>query len=234
MFNTYLIRFAIRIILLFVGFLVYFTDPGILDVENFEFFSSFSPTHIIWVYLLVVILFAFFPKARVNIGSLKYRKKYYSPTDYNADKLVAFKRKTNRSALLIAALWLVFNIPFWILYYLKIITSKELLFLVMIFAAADIFCVLFFCPFQLVLNTKCCTTCRIFLWDHLMMVTPLMVVPGFFARSLVVLAALLLLVWEMSWRLHPEYFWENSNKSLRCSACHDKICQIKKPISTQK
>ena len=230
----YLIRFAIRIIFLFIGFLIYFVAPNILDVENFEFFSGFSATHIFWIYLLVIMLFAFIPKAKVNIGTLKYRKKYFSPADFDEEALRVFKKSSNRSGLLIAIMWIAVNIPFWILYLLNIITSKELLFLVLIYAVADIFCVLFFCPFQLILQTKCCTTCRVFLWDHLMMVTPLVVVPGFFSRSLVILAACLLIIWEISWKLHPEYFWEGSNKSLQCSTCNDKICQIKKPLITQK
>jgi hypothetical protein len=74
------------------------------------------------------------------------------------------------------------------------------------------------------LGNKCCTTCRIFNWDHMMMFTPMLLVGSFFSISLLVMAIIDLAVWEITIYLHPERFWENSNMALKCSECTDKLC----------
>ena len=61
----------------------------------------------------------------------------------------------------------------------------------------DLICVLIWCPFRLIMKNRCCTTCRIFNWDHLMMFSPLIFMGGFFASSLVILSAVAWLVWEL-------------------------------------
>ena len=230
MFITYVIRFALRIIVLVIGMILYIKAPELLDIDNFDFFSSFSVMHLFWLFLLATLFFSYIPKAKVSIGSLKNSRKYYSSIDYNVAELEEYKAKTDKKAIVVALIWIVFNTPFWILYLLKIISSKELLILVLLFAVADLFCVLIFCPFQLFFRNKCCTTCRIFLWDHIFLVSPLIVVPGFFSKSLIIIAAILVIIWEIQWHRHPEYFWEGSNKNLQCNTCKDKICTIKKPI----
>ena len=229
LFGTYFMRFFIRIAVLAFGCILYFRSPDLLDIENFSFFSSFSITHIFWIFLLASLLFASFPNTNVSIGALKYRRKYYSPAMFDKNDFIEFKHKTNKKTIVIAIVWILFLTPFWTLYFFKIITSRELLILVLIFALADIFCILFFCPFQLFLGNKCCTTCRIFLWDHIFMLSPLIFVPGFFAKSLVIAAVIFLLIWEIQWNRHPEYFYEKSNANLRCSSCTGKLCLIKKP-----
>ena len=228
LFKTYVIRFILRIAVLVFGCILYFKAPKMLDIDAFDFFSSPSITHIIWLILLLMLLYSFFPKAKVSIGALKYRKKYYSAGLFKREGLTDYIKKTNRKALIIAIVWILFNTPFWILYLIEIISSRELLILVLMFAVADLFCVLFFCPFQLYLKNKCCKTCRIFLWDNIFLVTPLIVVPGFFSKSLVILAAISFIIWEAQAFRHPEYFYEKSNTNLNCSYCKESLCKIKK------
>ena len=74
------------------------------------------------------------------------------------------------------------------------------------------------------MKTRCCTECRIFNWDHLMMFSPLLFVDGFYARSLVVMAAAVFILWEYCIMAYPERFWEMSNEALKCSSCTDKLC----------
>ena len=57
-----------------------------------------------------------------------------------------------------------------------------------------------------------------------MMFSPLIFMGGFFAVSLVVLAILAWLVWELCFMMYPERFWDHSNAALQCSACTDKLC----------
>ena len=46
----------------------------------------------------------------------------------------------------------------------------------------------------------------------------------------VLLALLLMLVWELSFRLHPERFFEETNACLSCSHCQEKLCHHKKQL----
>jgi len=88
----------------------------------------------------------------------------------------------------------------------------------------DLICVLIWCPFRLIMKTRCCTTCRIFNWDHLMMFTPMLFVKSFFAASLLAMAIAVWAVWELCVAIYPERFWEGSNDALKCANCTDKLC----------
>ena len=93
-----------------------------------------------------------------------------------------------------------------------------------LFYVCDLICVLIWCPFRLIMGNRCCTTCRIFNWDHFMMFSPMLFMGGFYGMSLVILSILALLVWEIGVLIHPERFWEKSNIALKCSQCTDKLC----------
>ena len=111
-----------------------------------------------------------------------------------------------------------------ILYYNDVINQIGLFIISVFFYVCDLICVLVWCPFRLIMKNKCCTTCRIFNWDHLMMFSPLIFCGGFFAISLVIIAFLAWLIWELSILRYPERFAEMTNIALRCSKCTDKLC----------
>ena len=111
-----------------------------------------------------------------------------------------------------------------ILYAAGVIGKMGLFLVTVFFYVCDLICVLIWCPFWLIMKNRCCTTCRIFNWDHLMMFTPLIYVGGFYSVSLVVLAFLAWLIWELCVMMYPERFWANSNAALKCSECTDKLC----------
>ena len=105
------------------------------------------------------------------------------------------------------------------------VLNRAGLFLIsVLFYVCDLICVLIWCPFRLLMRTRCCTTCRIFNWDHLMMFSPMIFLGGFYAVSLIVLAFLAWLVWELCIMMYPERFWDKSNAALKCSECTDKLC----------
>ena len=78
--------------------------------------------------------------------------------------------------------------------------------------------------FRIFMKTRCCTECRIFNWDHLMMFTPFLFVDGFYARSLLTMSVFVFLLWEYCIMAYPERFWEVTNVALRCTECTDKLC----------
>ena len=121
-------------------------------------------------------------------------------------------------------IWILLISALGVLYYTDIINKLWLFMISVFFYVCDLICVLIWCPFRLIMKNKCCTTCRIFNWDHLMMFSPLIFVGGFFAISLVALAVLAWLIWELCVLLYPERFWEMTNLSLQCCECTDKLC----------
>jgi hypothetical protein len=106
----------------------------------------------------------------------------------------------------------------------NILKEAEMFLISAAFYVFDLVCVVIWCPFRLLMKTRCCTTCRIFNWDHLMMFTPMLFIKGFFSISLIAVAASVFILWELSILLHPERFWERSNCSIRCSGCSDYLC----------
>ena len=57
-----------------------------------------------------------------------------------------------------------------------------------------------------------------------MMFSPLIFVGGFFSLSLVAMALLVWLVWELCVIIYPERFCEMTNAALKCVNCTDKLC----------
>ena len=55
------------------------------------------------------------------------------------------------------------------------------------------------------------------------MFSPLIFMGGFYAVSLVVMAALDWLVWELCVMMYPERFWDKSNAAFKCANCTDKL-----------
>ena len=99
------------------------------------------------------------------------------------------------------------------------------------YSVCDMICILFFCPFQTwMMKNKCCSTCRIYNWDYIMMFTPLLVVDNPYAKCLVGLSLLLLIRWELNYFMHPERFYEETNCALSCANCKEKLCHHKKQL----
>lgn len=121
-------------------------------------------------------------------------------------------------------LWCLLIAAIGALYYTGVLDKANLFMISVLFYVCDLICVLIWCPFRLILKNRCCTTCRIFNWDHLMMFSPLIFMGGFYAGSLVAMAAVAWLVWELCVMMYPERFWDHSNEALKCSECTDKLC----------
>ena len=100
------------------------------------------------------------------------------------------------------------------LYFCNVVNEICLFIISVFFYVCDLICVLIWCPFRLIMKNKCCTTCRIFNWDHLMMFSPLIFVGGFFSISLVVIAFIAWLAWELCVMIYPERFCEMTNAAL--------------------
>ena len=194
-------------------------------LENF--FGEFSLFHLLWGIWLIDMFYQLVPvKEHIALGSQKLFEQKFRPIreKINYQSLRSYIINTTKAAYKIFIIWTLLIVALGILYYHDIIGDVFLLMTSIVFYVCDLICVLIWCPFRLIMKNKCCTTCRIFNWDHLMMFTPLVFVDGFYARSLLLISIAVWLVWEVSVMLYPERFWEFSNEALKCVNCTDKLC----------
>ena len=226
--KTYFVKLFCRIAILLASILLYFTHPQQFDViEGWNFFTGFSVFHILWAVWVFDMVTQLMPVKNIALGSQKFFKEKFRPAInklLDKERLKAYIKATNKAAGKVMALWLSLVAALSALKHFKIIESKHLFLVTVTFYVCDLICVLIWCPFRLMLGNKCCTTCRIFNWDHLMMFTPMLWVGSFFSISLLALSIIDFVIWEINIYLHPERFWEQSNISLKCSECTDKLC----------
>ncbi len=226
----YWVKFTIRIIILIVVLLLYiFKDQHnqFNVIVGFNFFREFSVFHVLWAIWLIDMLYQLIPvKGYIALGSRKNFKHRFKPIQerINKESLNKYIKQNNKSAYIVLLLWITLILIIGLLWHFKIIDNSFLLLISTTFYLCDLICVLIWCPFRLILKTKCCTTCRIFNWDHMMMFTPMIFLKGFFSISLLVIALVIWIIWEICILLYPERFWENSNAALKCSECTDKLC----------
>jgi hypothetical protein len=226
--QVYFTKLYARITILLASIILYFYAPDQFDViEGWNFFKKFSVFHVLWGIWVYDMMSQLFPVKNIALGSQKFFKEKFRPAIHKLldfDKLKEFIKNTNKAAGRVLAIWLLFIGAISALKAFKVIENKHLFLISVAFYVCDLICVLIWCPFRLMLGNKCCTTCRIFNWDHMMMFTPMLLVGSFFSISLLVMAIIDLAVWEITIYLHPERFWENSNMALKCSECTDKLC----------
>ena len=226
----YWIKFYLRIIVFFIASILYVFKGyhNQFDIlEGFNFFKQFSIFHLLWIVWVIDMLYQLIPiKGYIALGSRKNFKHRFKPITerINRESLKKYIISNNKSAYLVFLIWTALISIIGILWHLKILNNNLLLLISTAFYVCDLICVLIWCPFRLILKTKCCTTCRIFNWDHMMMFTPMVFIKGFYSLSLLAIAFVIWIIWELCVLLYPERFWENSNAALKCSECTDKLC----------
>lgn len=154
--------------------------------------------------------------------TVKDKKNRLSQINY--ESLRDYVIKTTKKAYRVFVIWAALMVVIGILYFTETITYREIFLTSVVFFVCDLICVLVWCPFRLILGNKCCTTCRIFNWDHAMMFLPLAYIPGLYTTSLLILSIFIWIIWEVHMMIYPERFWEVTNVSLRCTECTDKLC----------
>lgn len=226
--KRYIARLVGRIFVLILSLALFIWYPGAFEVlDGSGFFRAFSPFHLLWVIWLVDMIYQLIPvKDHIPLGSQKLFRQRFLPIreKINYPDLKEYIVSTTKAAGKVMWLWVLLLAVIGVLYFFNVIDKKILLLISITFYVCDLICVLIWCPFRLILKNRCCTTCRIFNWDHLMMFSPLIFVGGFFALSLFAISLVVVLVWELSIYIYPERFWEYSNEALKCSNCTDKLC----------
>ena len=217
-----------RCIVLLAVILLYCFDRAEFTVlRGWNFFRRLSVLHFLWLIWVLDMASQLFPiKGCFSLGSQKHFLQRFRPIteaiNYQALKEHIFT--TTKAAYKVFLLWGALLIMLALLFFLHILSSVGVFFCSVVFYVCDLICVLIWCPFRLIMKNRCCTTCRIYNWDHLMMFSPLVLTPGFYTTSLLLIAFAVWVLWELCVMLYPERFWEHSNLALQCSECTDKLC----------
>lgn len=226
--KNYIARLIGRCLVLLLGIAMCMLKPEAFEIINgWNFFQQFSVLHLLWGVWMMDMLFQLIPmKGIVPLGSQKLFQKRFVAVKGNLEekRLREHIAKDTKKAYQIFLVWTVMIAILGGLRHMKIISDRILFMISVFFYVCDLICVLIWCPFRVFMQNRCCTTCRIFNWDHAMMFTPLLFVEGFYAKSLVVMAFAVWVLWEYSVMVAPERFWDGSNAALKCSNCTDKLC----------
>ncbi len=226
--RIYFLRLTGRIAVFVIAILLYAFEISAYSIaDGWNFFSNVSLLHLLWILWMCDMVLQLIPiKSHISIGSQKVFESLFKPIKENVNykKLKQYIKDTTATAYKVMLIWIAGTIFISILYLGGIIDTGTMVLISTFFYVCDLICVLIWCPFRLIMHNKCCTTCRIFNWDHLMMFMPIIALNSFFSWSLIIFALVVWLVWEICVLIYPERFWENSNMALRCSECTDKLC----------
>ncbi len=226
--KIYFLRLAGRIAIFVLCVLLAVFNKNQFDVLlGTDFFKQFSLLHILWIIWVLDMIFQLIPvRAHISIGSQKQFLAFFRPIKekFSYKSLKNHIITTTHLAYKVFIIWCILIGIIGILYYKGVIDTVAVFIICTFFYVADLICVLIWCPFRLIMKNRCCTTCRIFNWDHLMMFSPFLFVRGFYTQTLFLMAFLVWLIWELCVMMYPERFWEITNLSLRCSECTDKLC----------
>jgi len=180
----------------------------------------------VWIVYMVEMFIRFFPSRWESPGSQKQFERNYIKTGETQIDV-----PDNNGTMLAALAWVCLNAPIGALHMAGVLDDGIMILLSCAYGVCDMICILFFCPFQSwILKNKCCGSCRIYNWDYAMMFTPLLFVGGLWSWSLLALSLGLLLRWEISYHFHPERFYEETNCSLSCAQCREKLCSHKRSL----
>ena len=224
-------RLAFRITVAALTVVLLILAPGQFEVlSGFGFFRRFSVLHLLWAFWMADMILQLIPsKAYWPLGSQKFFKASFQPLkNYMAEQqsgLLRFIYKSNADTLRIGLVWLLLTVSIGVLHFTGVLHRNALLMMSVVFYMLDLVFVLYWCPFRVwFMKNRCCTTCRIFNWDHMMMFSPVVFIPGVYTWSLCAMALAVFFVWEITFSLHPERFWEGTNTALKCSNCTDRLC----------
>lgn len=222
------VRLTYRGALLLWAVILWVRNPGFHRMTFTEGMHQFRGMFLaVWVVLAFEMCARFFPFPTESMGSQKQFARNFMPTRRAEPDLAV----VNRGVGIALASWIVLNGVIGILHMMKILSDGALLLIALFYSVSDIICILFFCPFQTwMMKNRCCATCRIYNWDYLMMVTPLMMIRTFYTWSLSALAIGLFLRWEITARRRPERFAVETNAALKCANCTEKLCFHKKQL----
>lgn len=229
MFKNYTIRFVIKASIVLALLTIYVFDKTLLDYENN---ALTIPLVIYWLVLMLDFIFQMFPNSFTFLGVQRQFEKYYQPEEeiLESNKLSQKLKKMNSRALIVLIVWILGNVVLLgIMKLIGLFSAPIMILLSSLYYFGDLVCVLIWCPFQsFFIKCKCCHDCRIYSYGNLMMVTPLFMFLNEYSIPLILIAFIIVVIWEVNFYKHPERFLEETNRNLRCINCSEHMCKLKR------
>ncbi len=221
------VKLIYRSLFFIAGLILYIfakINDGDISFDMLEINWETAIILIIGIAYFIEITLRFFPSKIESMGCQKQFKRNYEPTGRTNAINVSWKR-----TFVTTVAWLSLNAIIGALYLFNVIDAGVIFLVSLAYGICDMICILFFCPFHTwFLKSRCCSDCRIYNWDFAMIFTPFVfILNHWYTAILLTLSLLLLLRWEITYKVHPEYFSRNTNKCLDCSRCQEKLCKYK-------
>ena len=206
--------------------------PERFDTDLAAPLGRITPLSVVWLLLMLSMAVRLFPSKSESLGCQKEFARRFRPTGLLPSSQEI--HHANRGAAVVLAVWIASNAVVFGLHFQGWLSQRAMVCLAGFYGVCDIVCILFFCPFQAwMMHNRCCTTCRIYDWDYLMLCTPLLALPSPLARSACGLAAVIFLRWEITYHRHRERFFESGNDALRCANCQEHLCRYKRSLAAR-
>lgn len=208
-------KFIFRTFLLIIMTILTFLFPEYLDkIPNWLIF-------IFWCFLMFEVWHVIIPNVKTISPYGKHLRQHFRKVPhYIKDILITYTKKYNRRALLTFFLWWITILLIGLIYYLNFINTYHIILITTFFYFADHFCINIWCPFQqFLIKNRCCNTCRIYNWGHLMTFSLFIFIPNFFTYTLFFSSLVAFIQWEYLNYKFPERFSDISNANLQCRNC---------------
>lgn len=177
--------------------------------------------HLLWGIGMLEMALVFFPRLAPGTSCGRVFGQHCVPARCGGH-LRAQIRQANRRLWGVVAVWLLCIAALGSALWLKLVEKIYVVLAALLCSVLDQVFVNIWCPLRAwILKAKCCATCRIYGWGFAMMYSPLLFIPSFWTYSLLLMAAVILVRWEIAHARHPERFYGVSNKALRCGRCAD-------------
>jgi hypothetical protein len=230
MFLRHVWKLAFRLALLVTAVILYISDVDKLNftaVFRMDLYWAFL--FVIWVTLVIDMLYRLLPNKRIAMGARKHFFCSYNAAPSDGADTSALHKKAHKGAFLSAVSWAAVSAAaLFILHLLNMLTPAVVVLIMLFYAVLDLVFILFFCPFQvLFMRNGCCSLCRIYNWDYIMMCMPMVLFPGVYSISLFILSLAVLIRWEIALFTKPYYFLRETNENLTCELCEDRLCLIR-------
>lgn len=227
-----IVRFVFRVSIFAAIFICWLNGKreAFAVTERGRFFSGFSLLHILWGIWFVGTLLRFFKYQGSRICFSKYLTPAIAPEPGSTADLhmrASLRRGVRRSLIAIFSIWFPVGAALAVLFATGVADSVIALISVSALFIADLICVLFFCPFRLMMGNKCCADCLIANTDRIMIFLPAAFTGSFFFVSLAIPSVILTAVWFVTLARHPERFFPSSSSVLRCSQCEHRSCRAR-------
>jgi len=207
-----------------IGLFAIYRPATLAFLFTYPPFVSLKVYHVLWFMAILILVKRMIPtlNKKMSLGKI-FARNFVGTVEDTDKKRLGFqknKREADSGALRTSLYWGFLLLVMWLWRHVGILPDIWLYVIVLFFIFMDQFCISVFCPFQWLMQNKCCSTCRINNWGYCMAFSPLIFIPTFWTYSIIFLSLVNLIIWEYLYFRHPERFSDLYNVNLMCKNCH--------------